>query len=42
MQTLNHIYQPFRAINSRAMIGGGVLGLLTLGELAFAYASSLV
>lgn len=42
MQLLSNMYQPLRSINSRVRIGGGVLGLMMLGEVAFAYGSGLV
>jgi hypothetical protein len=42
MQMIRKLYRPFGVTNSRVMIGGGVLGLMMLGEAAFAYGSSLV
>lgn len=42
MHLIRQLCRPFRVTNSRVLIGGGVLGLMMLGEAAFAYGSSLV
>jgi hypothetical protein len=41
-QMLQRCFRPIFAVNARLLIGGGGLGVIILGEAAFAYGPNLV
>ncbi len=41
-QMLGKCFRPLATINTRILIGGGVLGLVLISEAAFAFGANLV
>jgi hypothetical protein len=41
-QMLQRRFRPLLGVNPRLLVGGGILGMMVMGEAAFAYGANLV